>query len=201
LSHLTETPADTIWRVVGPILKILFVLGVLGAIFAAWAVWQIAQSFPEIHPVPAPVAWVSRDVMLSPEAPVVRGRLVLTASSAPSQSLRVGLNAGAPAAPAIASPGALLAGPTVRMATDGGLGQDGCFAPCELQVSPAWDCTTSGCQLVADFSLEFPADAGAMVGVVSIEIAGGATGTLEDELPPNLEATLELGGDAAPGAS
>ena len=201
MSHLSETPADTIWRFVGPLLKILFVLGILAAVFAAWVVWQIGQSFPEVRPVPAPVAWVTRHVLLSEDAPAVRGRLVLTATSAPSQYLRVGVNAGAPAASAIASPDALLSGPTVRIETDAGMGLDSCFAPCELQIRPAWSCDPSGCRLVAAFSLELPADTGAMAGVVSIEIAGGATGTLDDELPPNLQATLELDGDLAPGAS
>lgn len=200
MSHLSETPADTIWRVVGPVLKILFVLGILAAIFALWVVWQIGQSFPETRPVPAPVEWVTRDVVLSAEAPAVHGRLVLTASSAPSQDIRVGVNVGTPAGEAIA-PGAILAGPTVRITTDAGQGQDGCFAPCELQIAPAWDCDPSGCRLVAAFSLELPADTTDAPGEVTIGIAGGMSANLDDELPPGLQATLELDGDLAPGAS
>lgn len=200
MSHLSEMPADTIWRFVRPVLKVLFVLGILAAIFAAWVVWQIGQSFPEIRPVPAPVAWVTRDVLLSEEAPAVRGRLILTATSAPSQYLRIGVNAGAPAAEANA-PGDLLAGPTVRFATDAGRGQDSCFAPCELQIVPSWSCDPGGCRLVAAFSLELPADTATAPGEVKIGIAGGLSANLEDELPPGLEATLELDGDVAPGAS
>jgi hypothetical protein len=201
MSHLSERPADTIWRFVGTLLKILLVLGILAAIFLAWVVWQIGQSMPEIHPVPAPVAWVTRDVVLSAEQPLVRGQLVLTARSVPTEPLRIGVNAGAPAAQPIASPGAILAGPTVRIATEAGQGQDGCFAPCELQLRPTWDCDPNDCRLVASFSLELTVDPDETSGTVMIGIAGGLTANLEDELPPGLQATLELGGDVAPGAS
>jgi hypothetical protein len=201
MSHLTETTTDTIWRFVGSLLKILLVLGILAAIFAAWVVWQVSQSFPNIHPVPAPVAWVIRDVELSAEEPVVRGQLVLTARSVPTEPLRIGINAGAPTAQPNASPGALLTGPTVRITTDAAQGQDGCFAPCELQVRPTWDCDPDDCRLVASFSVALSVDAADPPGTVTIGVAGGLTANLEDELPAGLKAALELGGDLAPGAS
>ena len=164
-------------------------------------VWQITQSYPEIHPVPAPVAWVTRDVALSADEPVVQGQLVLTATSIPTEPLRIGVNAGAPTAEPMASPGAILAGPTVQIATDAGQGQDDCFAPCELQVRPDWNCDPGDCRMVATFSLALSVDTAEAFGPVTIGIAGGVTASLEDELPPGIQATLELSGDIAPGAS
>jgi len=201
MSHLTETTVDTVWRFVVTFLKIVLVLGILAAIFFAWVVWQFSQSMPEVHPVPAPVSWVTRDVVLSAEEPVVRGQLVLTARSVPTEPLRIGVNAGAPTAEPMASPGAILAGPSVRIATEVGQGQDDCFAPCELQVRPEWDCDPGDCRLVATFSLGLSVDTAGAFGPVTIGIAGGITASLEDELPPGIQATLELVGDVATGAS
>jgi hypothetical protein len=201
MSHLSERPADTIWRFVGTLLKIALVLGILAAIFAAWAVWQLRNAYPDIHPVPAPVAWVARDVVLSSEDPVIRGQLVLTARSVPTVPLRIGVNAGAPTAEPMASPGAILAGPTVRIATDLGQGRDGCLAPCELQVPSTWDCDPGDCRMITTFSVELSVDTADAFGPVSIGIAGGISANLEDELPPGIQATLEMGDDVAPGAS
>ena len=201
MSHLSEMPAVTIWGFVRTLLKIALVLAILVAVFAVWAVWQISQSYPPIHPVPAPVAWVARDVLLSAEEPVVRGQLVLTARSVPTNTLRIGVNTGAPTAEPMAAPGAILAGPSVRMATDAGQGQDACFAPCELQLQPAWDCDPGDCRMVASFSLLLSVDTAGAFGPVTIGIAGGISANLEDELPPGIRASLELGGDVAPGAS
>ena len=201
MSHLSEAPADTIWRFVKILLKLLLVLGILAAIFFAWVAWRIRESMPDIHPVPAPVSWVTRDVVLSAEEPVVRGQLVLTARSVPTEPLRIGVNAGAPTAEPMASPGAILAGPSVRIATDVSQGQVDCFAPCELQVRPDWDCDPGDCRMVATFSVVLSVDTAAAFGPVTIGIAGGITASLEDELPPGIQATLELVGDVAPGAS
>lgn len=201
MSHLSETPVDTMWRFVATLLKIGLVLGILGAVFAAWAVWQIRQSYPDIHPVPAPVAWVTRDVVLSAGEPVVHGQLRLTATSVPTQPLRIGVNAGAPTAEPMASPGAILTGPTVQIATDAGQGQGACFAPCELQLQPAWDCDPGDCRMVATFSLVLSVDTAGAFGPVTIGVAGGVSANLEDTLPPGIQAILEMSDDVAPGAS
>ena len=202
MSHVTETTADRIWGAIGLVVKVLFVLGILAAIFAVWVVWQISQAFPQIHPVPAPVAWVTRDVELSAAEPVVRGELVLTATRVPTESLRIGVNAGAPTAEPMASPGAILAGPTVQIATDAALNESVCFAPCELQVRPAWACDPGDCRMVVGFTLALSLDAAESFGPVTIGVAGGiTTASLEDELPPGIQATIELRGEIAPGAT
>jgi hypothetical protein len=203
MSHLTETTVDTVWRFVVTFLKIVLVLGILAAIFFAWVVWQVSQSMPEVHPVTAPVSWVTRDVVLSAEEPLVRGQLVLTATSVPTEPLQIGVNAGAPSAEPMAPPGAILAGPTVRIATDvgQGQGQGDCFAPCELHIAPAWSCDPGDCRMVAMFSLGLSVDTIEAFGPVTIGIAGGVTASLEDGLPPGIQATLELSSDIAPGAS
>jgi hypothetical protein len=139
--------------------------------------------------------------VLSAEEPLVRGQLVLTATSVPTEPLQIGVNAGAPSAEPMASPGAILAGPTVRIGTDVGQGHSDCFAPCELQVRPDWDCDPGECRLVANFSLGLSIETAEAFGPVTIGIAGGITASLEDELPPGIQATLELVGDVTPGAS
>ena len=201
MSHRKETTADTFWRYLWILVKLLLVLGLLGAILFAFVVWQISQAFPEIHAVPAPVAWVSRDVALSAEEPAARGRLVLTAPSAPSGAVRIGISAGAPGADAGTAPGVLLTGPRVLIRTELPYNQDSCYAPCELQIRPTWDCEPNGCRLVADVWLELQADTNPVAGLVTIGIAGGVTADLVGGLPSGIQTTLELDGDVAPGAS
>ena len=111
------------------------------------------------------------------------------------------MNAGAPTAEPMASPGAILAGPTVRIATDVGQGQDELLRAVRAPGS-------SGLGLrpgrLPDGGHVQPGAVGrhaAGVGPVTIGIAGGITANLEDELPPGIQANLELDGDVAPGAS
>jgi hypothetical protein len=200
MSHLDETPVDTFWRFLWVLAKIVFVLIILAAILWTWVVWRIRESIPEMQAVPAPVAWVTRQVVLTAEDPVVRGRLVLTSTTVPIGDLRFGVTAGAPESDAPSSPGALLTGPSVLITTDLAFVEGGCYAPCELELRPTWDCQPSGCRLEASLDVEL-ADTAGEAGRVTFGLSGGITAGLVDGLPPGLGATIELDGDAAPGAT
>lgn len=199
-------------RTLGTLGLIFGVLAVLGFV---WLLISLQRAFPPMQAVPAPVAWTSREVVLSADRSVVHGRLTLTASAAPKGDLRVGLNAGVPsteaeAAPSgsaatgpseTANPAALLSGPLVRLtaATASGSPQS-CFAPCELQLPSALQCDSGTCRIDFDVVVELvPGSAGR--GAVTVGVAGGATAPLDKHLPDGTVVDLALAGAIVPTGS
>jgi hypothetical protein len=195
-------------------------IGTLGLIFGVVAVLgfvclliSLQRAFPPMQAVPAPVAWTSREVVLSADRSVVHGRLTLTASAAPKGDLRVGLNAGVPSTEVAAppsGPGAtspsvdpaeLLSGPPVRLtaATASGSPQS-CFAPCELQLPSALQCDSGTCRIDFDVIVEL-VPGSARRGAVTVGVAGGATAPLDKHLPDGIVVDLALEGEIAPTGS
>ena len=185
------------------VMKIGFVLGVIGVIgFIALALW-IRGQFPAPKGVPAPVAWTTREVVLSPEAPILEGRLTLTTTTPGSpDSLRVGVNAGVAAAGAgtvDADPRAILTGPAVRLTASapGTLNPARtCLAPCELDVPEAFVCSAGECEMTVDVTVELVG--GAADGDVNVPIAGGLTAPIDLPLLEGLVVDLAIGGAATP---
>jgi hypothetical protein len=202
----------------------LRVVGTLGLVLAGLAALtfvalfiSLQQGFKAPEAVPAPVVWTSRDVVLSPDRPVVRGRLTLTAGPAPQSALRVGLNAGVPstdrelsspgsgaASPSgSAQPAALISGPAVRLtATVASGAPRSCLAPCELELASALDCDSGTCRIDFDVTVELISDgAAALGGSVTVGVSGGATGPLDKRLPDGLVVDLAIEGAIVPRGS
>jgi hypothetical protein len=201
----------------------LRIVGRLGLILAGLTVLAfvalyitLEQTFKAPQPVLAPVAWTSRDVVLSPDRPIVHGRLTLTAREAPKTDLRVGVNAGVPSTEAVSSPSgsaatspsvdagpaALLAGPSVRLtaATAAGTPRS-CLAPCELQLPSEFECGSGTCRIDFDVTVELMSDSLGIGGSVTLGVAGGATAPLDERLPDRLVIDLALDGAIVPAGS
>ncbi len=209
----TASRARGCLRVVGKLGLILAGLTVL-AFVALYITLQ--QSFRAPQAMPAPVAWTSRDVVLSPDRPIVHGRLTLTAKAAPTNDLRVGVNAGVPSteaerlpsgsgatSPSVsAGPAALLAGPLVRLTAATALGApQSCLAPCELQLPSELGCDSGTCRIDFDVTVELIPDSAGIRGSVTVGVAGGATAPLDKRLPDGLVVDLALEGAVVPGGS
>ncbi len=198
-------------RAVATVVLILAGLAVLGFI---WLYVSLQQSYKAPQAVVAPVSWTSRDVVLSPDRPIVHGHLTLTARSGPPTAVRVGLNAGVPSTVAEPSPigsartstsagvppAALLAGPSVRLTSGISSGSpQSCLAPCELQVPPQFDCASGSCRISVDVVIELVPRAKASSGAVRVSVAGGASASLDGHLPDGLVIDLALDSPVAPG--
>jgi hypothetical protein len=179
----------------------------LAALVFVWFYISIAQQFRAPEAVPAPVAWASREVVLSPDHSVVRGRLTLTARDTPEADLRVGLNAGVPAAEALATatgsgvigpqettaPADLLTAPRVRLTAVTGSGAArSCLAPCELVLSSGLDCVSGTCRVDFAVTVELTPDPSGTRNTVRVDVAGGATAPLGERLPDGLVVDLPL---------
>ncbi len=202
----------------------LRVVGTLGLVLAGLAALAfvalyitLQQTFKAPEAVPAPVVWTSRYVVLSPDRPVVRGQLTLTAGAAPQSDLRVGLNSGVPstegelsppgsgaASPSgSAQPAALISGPTVRLtATVASGAPRSCLAPCELELASALDCDSGTCRIDFDVTVELISDGAALLGgSVTVGVSGGATAPLDKRLPDGLVVDLAIEGAIVPSGS
>lgn len=159
-------------RTIGKIALILVVFAFVGLILIYV---QLQNSFRAPRAIPAGTVWTTTTVSLSRDHTVAQGRLTLGGGTVPTGRVRVGLNAGVPSVPsASAAPGAILAGPLVRLSyTIAGVAST-CFAPCELVLPTAFECTSSSCTLEVRFTIEL-GGGDSTRGAVSVSIAGGAT--------------------------
>jgi len=169
----------------------LVVLGYIGLVIL------IQQSLPKPQQAVSapPVAWSSREVVLTNGA-VIHGRLSLSAASSPSSQVWVGLNAGVPSVghegTSLPGAGALLSGPLVRLTAPGLLGQQSCVAPCELSLPSAFDCRPGTCGLEFDVTIELLSDGSGAGGAVTVAIAGGASADIDERLPDGLVVDLSF---------
>lgn len=202
-----RSTADVIGGVLWTLLKIGFVLGILAvAALILLAIW-FRQQFPEPRGVPAPIAWTTREVVLSAESRVLEGRLSLTTRPGVTGVQTVGVNAGVPTSRAgelPAEPGDIISSPAARLtATSVGDSNPSrsCFAPCELEVPVAFECTATGCQMVVDIRVELLGGADDVEGDVALAIAGGLNASAESRALEGLIVDLAIVGPAAPEAT
>lgn len=163
-------------NLIGVVVKILLVLGVLAAVGFVLVILQLQASYPAPHAIPAPVVWTSEPIVLTPEQPAVHGRLSFGGGTIPTGTLRVGLNAGVPSgSTASLAPGAILSGPLVRLSTTIGGVPGSCLAPCELAVSPDFECDSGDCRMEVSLTVELEGADPSSRDAVSVTIAGGAS--------------------------
>ena len=188
-----------VWSVVSIVLKIAVVLAILAVVgFVAFA-WWIQQSYPAPKGVAAPVDWSSQTVVLGPDHQVVTGQLTIEAPLFPAEA-RIGLSVGAPSIRAAsAAPGAVLAGPAVRLSATSSGSTISCVAPCALQLGPP-ACSSGSCRMATSVKLELDGDATLLSGPVTLQVAGGVSLPLDEHLPDGLAVDLALEGATAPGA-
>jgi hypothetical protein len=193
-------------------------VGVLAAVFLAMAViagiglyLSVESSFGPRSPEAVPQAWVTRDVVLDPASPVIRGSLNVSANTDRSSVVGLGVNASAPTATSSpgtngdgASPavglGAALTMPDVRLTVRdafGGAWQ--CDAPCELAL-PGFSCGRSGCTAVYQVDVEL-AGSSAAGSPVKLSVSGGGTVPRGAQLPGGFTVDLALGATPKPGGS
>jgi hypothetical protein len=185
-------------------LRTLATIALVGAGLAVLAfvglVIILQQSFKPAHAVPAPVAWMSHEAVLSADVPEIHGRLTLATTAAPATTLRVGVNAGVPSTE-VHEPGAVLSGPVVLLTATASSATRSCVAPCELEMSSTFACTSGRCQITIDITLELVGDGAGLGGAVTVAIAGGTTGKLDSRLPEGLKVDVTLGVTPNPSGS
>ena len=202
----------TLWGIVKVLGKIGLVLAVLAGLAFAWAVFQFQRAYPEPRGVPAPVAWTTRDVILSAATPVVAGRLTVEGSTIPVTG-RVGVNAAVPSfagepvggnatAPATSlTPADAIVGPAVRLTATLQGNPQTCVAPCELVVPANLGCSNGPCGTTIEVRLELVGESAATGRVVMLQLAGGLTAQLDSKMPTNLRVNLVLDATSVPSPS
>lgn len=194
------TIGGVVWSVVSILLKLALALAILAVVGFTGLAWWIQQSYPAPKGVAAPVDWSSQTVVLGPEHQVVTGQLTIEAHLFPAEA-RVGLSVGAPSIRAAsAAPGAVLAGPAVRLSATTSGTTISCLAPCALQLGPP-ACSAGSCRMATSMKLELDGDATLLSGPVTLQVAGGMSLPLDERLPDGLAVDLALEGATAPSAS
>lgn len=191
---------SVVWSVVSVLLKIALVLAILAVVGFIGFAWWIQQSYPAPKGVAAPVDWSSQTVVLGPDRQVVTGQLMIQAALFPAEA-RVGVSVGAPSIRAAsAAPGAVLAGPAVRLSATTSGSTISCLAPCALQLGPP-ACSAGSCRMATSVKLEIDGDPELLSGPVTLQIAGGVSLPLDERLPDGLAVDLALEGATVPSAS
>jgi hypothetical protein len=185
-------------------LRTLATIALVGAGLAVLAfvglVIILQQSFKPAQAVPAPVAWTSHEAVLSADVPEIHGRLTLATTAAPATTLRVGVNAGVPSSD-VHEPGAVLSGPVVLLTATASSATRSCVAPCELEMSSTFACSSGRCQITIDITLELVGDGAGLGGGVTVGVAGGTTGKLDSRLPEGLTVDVTLDDTPTPSGS
>lgn len=160
----------------------IVVVCLLGLVFIS--TWR---PFGEEKAVPAPVRWVTRDVVLDGRGPIAEGTLSLRLPSGSGGTIDTGVSAGVPrpfARPAATgAPALLLTAPAVRLRATTATGfDDSCIAPCELQLG--YSGCSGDCVERYTITLDLIGPPGPLAdGSVSVPVAGGLSAQLDSQLP------------------
>jgi hypothetical protein len=181
--------------VLAKIAAALLALAVVGFIAIYFSLSQSAL-FKGPEGLPAPVAWTTRSVVLSAAEPIAHGQLTVGGGGAPagtSPGAGVGVNAGTATQHVTgADPGAIISGPVVRLTVTGPGGTTrSCFAPCEMRIAEAYDCSASRCGVTVDLRVELVSGA-VGAATVAVDIAGGWSASLQQHLPDPFDVDLRF---------
>jgi hypothetical protein len=177
------------------VLVVLGVLLILGTGLFALVVVSLNNMGKAPTSTDAAVAWRATTIKLADDQPKVGGRTTLSAPSVPGTGVRVGVNAGVPTSDATA-PGALLSGPVVRL-TAHAIGDSrepvSCIAPCELTLPQAFDCSSDGCRMGIDVTVELLPAAAADGRHVTLDVSAGISGNPAYPLATSFTVDFGLG--------
>ena len=175
-------------------------VGVFLVLGAVYVYFSFSQMFKPPEAVPAPVKYVTREVVLSAEHPALYGHLSMSAPYDSEHDLTFGVSAGLPdtgnegAGSSGLDPAMIISSPIVRISAQTGTWSDACVAPCELRLTQQ-SCDGATCRADVDLTVELLSNESAGQ-EIAFDIAAAARTQLGKSLPDGVQ--LDLGLDGAP---